>query len=118
MDYESLQLKFLYDGHLTTLQGEKDRLLHTNQLHQLKQMMHIDAIAQIYNMEIMQSDTPIALLELPNTIKPKLALLLHTYNTILSTSNGLSPSKSMVHSIPLLEGSNHIKVRPHYYPHN
>jgi len=47
----------------------------------------------------------------------ELARLLHTYTTIFSHPMGLLPERSHVHSIPLLTGSNPVKVKPYQYPY-
>jgi len=51
-------------------------------------------------------------------VELELALLLHTYNKVFSTPRGLPPNMSHVYSIPLLVGSNPVKVKPYRYPHN
>jgi len=70
-------------------------------------------------MQIVQEESiPISLLELPDDMKPELTLLLHTYSLVFNTPSGLPPPKSHVHHIPLLKGSNLVKVRPYMYPHS
>ena len=49
---------------------------------------------------------------------PELVLLLHTYKNIFAKPSGLPPTRSHDHSIPLLEGSNPVKVKPYRYPHS
>jgi len=71
------------------------------------------------SMQLLQEDIySFPLLELPHDMEPDLALLLHTYNKVFSTPSGLPPSRSHVHSIPLLVGSNQVKVKPYRYSHS
>ena len=57
-------------------------------------------------------------LELPTDMEPELALLLHTYSSVFSTPTGLPPPRTHDHSIPLIEGSNPVKVKPYRCPHS
>ncbi|WVZ05912.1 hypothetical protein V8G54_019258 [Vigna mungo] len=120
-DYETLQIRFLYGGKFNTLQGDNDHLLHTAQLHHIRRLVHTNAIAEVYNMQLIHEDViPSSLLELqlPVEMTPDLALLLQTYSFVFSIPSGLPPPRSHVHQIPLLEGSNPVKVRPYRYPHS
>lgn len=70
-------------------------------------------------MHAVQEDThSFPLLELPKDMELELSLLLHTYGIVFSTPSGLPPLRTHVHSIPLLEGSNPVKVKPYRYPHS
>ena len=51
-------------------------------------------------------------------MEPELALLLHTYSVVFATPINLPPRRSHDHSIPLLERSQPIKVKPYRYPHS
>jgi len=89
------------------------------QLHHIRHMVHTNAIAEIYSMQVIHEDMElVSLLPLIEDMKPELALLLHTYRSIFSLPSGLPPPRSHVHSIPLLEGSNPVKVKPYRYPHS
>ena len=61
---------------------------------------------------------PKSMLDLPITMEPELALLLHTYNVVFDTTSSLPPQRSHEHSIPLLSGSQPVKVKPYKYPHS
>jgi len=118
-NYDSLQIKFLHQGKFTTLQGEADMSMQQVQLHQIRRMVNKDVIVEVYSMQLLQEDIySFPLLELPLNMELKLALLLHTYNKVLSTPSGLPLSRSHVHSIPLPVGSNLVKVKPYRYPHS
>ncbi|XP_028184664.1 uncharacterized protein LOC114371404 [Glycine soja] len=51
-------------------------------------------------------------------MEPELALLLHTYSVVFATPINLPPRRSHDHSIPLLERSQPVKVKPYRYPHS
>jgi len=57
-------------------------------------------------------------LELPADMNPDLALLLHTYHMVFNKPSGLPPDRSHNHVIPLVPGSNAVKVRPYRYLHS
>jgi len=57
-------------------------------------------------------------LQLPEQVEPDLAVLLQTYRQVFDVSSGLPPPRLHDHSIPLLEGSNPVKVKPYRYPHS
>nr|KYP46165.1 Transposon Ty3-I Gag-Pol polyprotein [Cajanus cajan] len=84
-DYESLHLKFLYNG----------------------------------NMKMVDPNTPsFTSLELLSDIEPEVALLLTTYALVFSTPSTLPPPHEHDHSIPLMDGSTPVKVKPYRYPHS
>ncbi|XP_017431896.1 uncharacterized protein LOC108339268 [Vigna angularis] len=118
-DYDSLQIKFLQDGRFTTLQGDRDMLPKTAQLHHIRRMMDINALDEIYSMQMVHQATQnFPLFELLEDMEPDLVKLLHNYSIVFSQPCGLPPPRSHDHSIPLLEGSNPVKVKPYRYPHN
>ncbi|WVZ01635.1 hypothetical protein V8G54_027704 [Vigna mungo] len=58
------------------------------------------------------------LLDTQADMQPDLALLLHTYASVFDTPHHLPPQRSHDHAIPLLAGSNPVKVKPYRYPHS
>ena len=56
--------------------------------------------------------------DLPQHIAPKIALLLHTYSSMFQTPTSLPPPRSQNHAIPLLEGTQPVKVKSYRYPHS
>lgn len=58
------------------------------------------------------------LLELPTTIEPELATLLHTYRVVFQTPIGLPPDRTHNHAISLQADAKPVKVRPYRYPHS
>ena len=50
--------------------------------------------------------------ELPTNTEPEVAVLLHTYKDIFQAPSSLALVRARNHTIPLLEGSNPIKIKP------
>ena len=49
---------------------------------------------------------------------PALTTLLHTYKDVFVVPVGLPPPRIQNHSIPLMQGSQPVKVKPYRYPHS
>ena len=45
-------------------------------------------------------------------------MLLHNYSLVFATPTSLPPPRFQDHSIPLIEGSQPVKVKPYRYPHS
>jgi hypothetical protein len=52
------------------------------------------------------------------SLPPELSALLNRYTHVFATPSGLPPPRLQDHSIPLIQGSNPVKVRPYRYPHS
>jgi len=118
-DYDKLQLKFMYDGKFTTLQGENDIIPGRAHLHHIRRMLNTDVIAEIFTMQLIEPNyVQFPLLELPTDMEPELALLLHSYSVVFGTPTSLPPPRAHDHSIPLVDGYQPVKVKPYRYPHN
>lgn len=75
--------------------------------------MNIDAIADSFTVQLFQFHTEDDVLkDLPPHIAPEIALLLHTYSSMFQTPTSLPPARSQNHVIPLLEGTQQVKVKP------
>ena len=73
----------------------------------------------VYTLQLMEPNVvPKSMLDLPVKMEPKLALVLHTYKVVFDTPSSLPPQRSHDHSIPLLKGSQPVKVKPYRYPHS
>ena len=118
-DYDALQLKFLVAGKFHTLQGDSSLVPQQAQLHHIRRMMTTNSIAEVYSMQV-SDETPLpkSMLDLPTQMELELALLLHTYSVVFDTPTSLPPQRSHDHTIPLLEGSQPVKVKPYRYPHS
>jgi len=118
-DYDNLQIKFLQGGKFTTLQGDTNNLPESTQLHNIRRMVNTNAIAEVYNMQIVQEGSILnSLLELLDDMESELAVLLHNYSSVFSNPSGLPPLRSHDHHIPLLKNSPPVKVKPYRYPHS
>ena len=112
-------MKFLWKGKFTTLQGDCELVPEQAQLHCIRRMVATNSIAEVYSLQLMEPDVvPKSMLDLPVTMEPELALLLHTYSVVFDTPSSLPPQRSHDHSIPLLSGSQPVKVKPYRYPHS
>ena len=118
-NYEDPMLKFLSDRKSVTLRGEATPSVAQAEFHQLRRLSYTDAISEIYTIQLNQIQTAaVHELQLPENMEPELVLLLHTYNAVFAKPIGLPLPRSHDHSIPLVEGSNPVKVKPYRYPHS
>jgi len=116
-DYSNLSLKFMLNDKFVTLRGEQPKLPAPAQFNHFRRMFHTHAIEEMYCLQFHTSRTAHdQFLELPVDMEPKLALLLHTYKEVFAEPRDLTPNRSHTHTIPLLQGSNPVKVRPYRYP--
>ena len=54
-----------------------------------------------------------SVLQLPEELKPELALLLHTYHIVFDKLVGLPPERPHNHAIPLIEEAKPVRSRPY-----
>ena len=81
-------------------------------------MVATNVIDEVYTLQLMEPNVvPKSMLDLPVKMEPKLALVLHTYKVVFDTPSSLPPQRSHDHSIPLLKGSQPVKVKPYRYLH-
>jgi hypothetical protein len=107
------------NGKFVTLTGEGEATLASAQFHHLRRLHNTDAIVECFSVSMMQThDAADIFQDLPDNIEPELAILLHTYRDLFQSPTTLPPARSHNHSIPLLEGSNPVKVKPYRYPHS
>ena len=112
-----ISLKFMLNDKFVTLRREQTKLPAQAQFNHLRRMFHTKAIAEMYCLQFQtQSIVEDKFLDLPVNTEPEIALLLHTYSEIFDKPKGLPPPRSHTHAIPLLQGSNPVKVRPYRYP--
>jgi len=89
------------------------------QSNHIRRMINTNSVAKVYIIQLDELTlVPPSLLELPKDMEPELQLLLHTYSKVFSTPTYLPPTREHDHSIPLMEGSGPVKVRPYRYPHS
>ena len=118
-DYSALSLKFYLNGKFITLHGDKPRLPDQAQFNHIRRMHKTHAISEVFTMQL---ETPYCVddewLQIPDNVKPNLALLLHSYKDVFSVLQGLPPNRTHDHSIPLIRDAKPVKVRPYRYPHS
>ncbi|CAJ2656401.1 unnamed protein product [Trifolium pratense] len=118
-DYASLTLKFFLKGQFVTLTGEPMCRPSQAQLHHFKRLATTDSIAECFTVQCIKPTVEEDIFkDLPDNIEPEIAMLLHQYRGLFQTPTTLPPNRSHNHSIPLLEGSAPVKVKPYRYPHS
>ena len=119
VNYNQRFLTFFQDGAVITLQGETQPQFKQAQFHQFRRLQATDAIVELYTLQVEILDQPAQhLLQLPESIEPDMAVLLHTFKDVFDQPHGLPASRSHNHSIPLLPNTPSVKVRPYRYPHS
>jgi hypothetical protein len=118
-DYSTLSLKFFYQGVLITLQGQKNVPPSHAQLHHLNRLQDTQAISEAFTLccfSLAKKDT--STLIIPADMPSDLAQLLSQFSHIFQSPISLPPKRAHDHSIPLLDDSKVVKVRPYRYPHS
>jgi hypothetical protein len=118
-DYSALSLKFFLNGKFITLQGFANNVPGQAHLHHLSRMSHTHAISEIFTMFCfnMVTDTASTIV-LPASLPVDLTQLLTSYSHLFQSPTSLPPERQQNHSIPLLDESKIVKVRPYRYPHS
>ncbi|WVZ21224.1 hypothetical protein V8G54_008546 [Vigna mungo] len=118
-DYDALQLKFIWNGLFTTLLGEPLISPECAQLNHIRRMINTKSIAEVYSMQLINDSPQFGnIFDLLDSMDPELVALLNKYHVVFEPPTALPPSRSHDHSIPLLEGSLPVKVKPYRYPHS
>ncbi|MCH80323.1 hypothetical protein A2U01_0001090 [Trifolium medium] len=118
-DYGALNLKFFYNGKFVTLQGQPATSPGPAQLHHLVRLQNTHAIYELFTVQCFHITTEESFtLDIPDDMPPDLAQLLLSYSHLFQTPNCLPPQRAQDHSIPLMDESKVVKVRPYRYPHS
>jgi hypothetical protein len=118
-DYASLTLKFFLNGKFVTLVGEPMVRPEPAQFNHLKRFCNTDAIAECFTVHWLKNHEAADIFkELPTNTEPEIAMLLHNYQNVFKTPTALPSTRAHNHAIPLLEGTNPVKVKPYRYPHS
>ncbi|PNX92889.1 Ty3/gypsy retrotransposon protein [Trifolium pratense] len=118
-DYASLTLKFFLRDKFVTLTGQAVTRPIPAQFHHFKRLAKTDVIAECFTIQCLKPHEEEDIFkELPTNIEPELAILLHTYKSIFKAPTALPPHRSHNHTIPLMEGTTPVKVKPYRYPHS
>ncbi|PNX99071.1 retrotransposon-related protein, partial [Trifolium pratense] len=118
-DYSPLSLKFFLSGKFVTLQGTAPHSPGPAQFHHLARLNHTHAIAEFYTMfcfNMATETTPP--LELSPSLPPDLTELFLTFGHLFQSPTTQPPQRLQNHSIPLLDESKIVKIRPYRYPHS
>lgn len=115
-DYNALSIKFYVKDTFITLYGDKHKGPSPAQFHHIKRLHHTHSIEESFTLQFQQiGPTPDAT---PDHLHPEVAALLAQFSDIFAEPKGLPPARFQDHAIPLIEGSNPVKVRPYRYPHS
>ncbi|KAI5441763.1 hypothetical protein KIW84_010996 [Lathyrus oleraceus] len=115
-DYNALSIKFYVDNTFVTLYGERHKSPSPAQYHHIKRLHHTDAIDASFTLQCRKVEP----IEGPSSVlvHPNLTALLSQFDDIFAEPQGLPLERLQDHAIPLIEGSNPVKVRPYRYPHS
>lgn len=118
-DYSALSLKFYLGNTFVTLWGDNQGIPSPAQYHHIKRLQSTHAIAERFTLQIRQQpETPEPEPNFSPTLNPELHALLLKYKSVFAAPTGLPPPRSHDHVIPLLKGSNSVKVKPYRYHHS
>jgi hypothetical protein len=115
-DYNALSLKFYVKDTFITLYGDTPKGPSQAQFNHIKRLHHTHAIDLAFTLQFDKIIPPDNDLNKP--IHPEISQVLDTYLDVFAEPTCLPPTRFQDHAIPLLEGSNPVKVRPYRYPHS
>ncbi|XP_015933140.1 uncharacterized protein LOC107459423 [Arachis duranensis] len=119
VDYEAAYIRFMHEGSLITIHGEKTNAIAQAEFHHIRRLVHTNSIAEAFTLQLQpQVEAAHSSLPLPDDIHPELAKLLHLYAGMFAQPSGLPPQHRYDHCIPLIKGAKPVKVRPYRYPHS
>jgi hypothetical protein len=116
-DFSNLSLKFYLGDKFVTLHGDKPSLPAPAQFHHIRRLSQTQYIAEYYAIHV-HSMSPNPIVPDTSQLPTALQTLLSNYADVFATPKGLPPPRLQDHAIPLVEGSNPVKVRPYRYPHS
>jgi hypothetical protein len=114
-DYNALSIKFYVKDTFITLYGDKPKGPSLAQFHHIKILHHTHSIDASFTLQFQKIE--------PNSTTPMelhldLAAITTNFSDIFEEPKGLPPAQFQDHAIPLMKGSNPVKVRPYRYPHS
>ncbi|XP_073220461.1 uncharacterized protein [Cicer arietinum] len=113
----ALSITFYLNNKFITLRGNQVTEPGQSQFHHIRRLQNTHSIDLSYTLQfhsIAQSSSTTSL----NNLLVDLATLLHNYWIVFDEPTRLLPPRDQYHSIPLIDGSNPVKVKPYHYPHN
>ena len=113
-DYTALTMKFIYNGQLIELVGDRDLSFQMISPSQLRRLVDTGNTSTFFHIKMEPS------LETPMTIThliPAVQKLLSKHAFLFQPLSTLPPSRATDHIIPLLPNSAPVNVKPYRYPH-
>ncbi|KAI5435993.1 hypothetical protein KIW84_022427 [Lathyrus oleraceus] len=111
-DYNDLSMKFLKNGKMIELRGERDGGLHLITAQQVRRLLHTKGASAFFHIQVLQPEPPSTQIS-----DPKLQTLLHKYDSLFQIPSNLPPARETNHSIHLLPQAHPVNVRPYRYPY-
>ena len=112
-DYNQLTMSFTFEGERVLLTGQPRPAPDEANLNQLQRMIATDAIASIFQLNLVIASPPSP----TEHTEVQIDNLLSKYTTLFSTPAALPPSHKWDHHIPLIDQAPPVMVRPYRYPH-
>ncbi|XP_058751457.1 uncharacterized protein LOC131624517 [Vicia villosa] len=116
-DYDALLIKFYLNNKFITLRGDQFMAPGQSQFHHIRRLHNTHSIDLSYTLQF-HSLAPSSSVATLDNLPEDLAALLRNYWKVFEEPNRLPPPRLQDHSIPLIDGSNPVKVKPYRYPHS
>ncbi|XP_050915075.1 uncharacterized protein LOC127130039 [Lathyrus oleraceus] len=118
-DYRAMSIKFHLDNTFITLHGEQTRTPSQAHYHHIKRLSATKSIAECFSLHFISTQSVVTPnLEIPMDLDHELRTLLLKYSMVFNPPTGLPPKRTQDHAIPLVKGSNPVKVKPYRYAHS
>ncbi|XP_058766993.1 uncharacterized protein LOC131640630 [Vicia villosa] len=121
-DFSIPSLTFQYLTKPITLTGDPNTYPTHTSFHQLKQLIHTDAVASFHLLLMEPTNAKLHFPEQePHELKPlspQITQLLTKFQNIFQQPKGLPPQRTHDHHINLLPNTSPINVKPYRYPHS
>ena len=112
-DYTSLSMKFITEGKLVELQGEREQVGEPGAPSQLRRLLRTNPSSTFFHIRI-EANTQTATTP-PNS--PEISALLTKYSCLFQPLTNLPPSTTTYHTINLLPNATPVNVKPYKYPY-
>lgn len=106
-------MSFTFNGERVLLIGQPRPAADEANLNQLHRMIAIDAIASIFQLNLVIASPPSP----TEHNEVQIDNILSKYTTLFSTPTALPPSRERDHHIPLIDQAPPVMVRSYRYPH-
>ncbi|XP_050907589.1 uncharacterized protein LOC127121009 [Lathyrus oleraceus] len=117
-DYDELSIRFYLQNAFITLHGDKSPFVSQAQFHHIRRLHNTHSIDTSFMLQFNTvAHHEATTISLPSDMSSDLQSLLASFMDVFGEPKGLPPPREQDHTIPLLEGSNPVKVRPYRYPH-